>query len=449
MEDTIWDIVTVLMVNLLAMSSTLYSQSLTGTGVKCTKNKLMFIPTFSLVVAASSHLIVALTGADISVLMLVMLAAVPSAWAWKKGESLSYYVKACIKAFLFYALTQLSAFCGCAFFGMLDPKYYDSALYFGLTFWVVYIIVIDVTLYLIFIKPNIEARLDKTDTLMMVMYFGMMICLVLPVMQYLLDTSTHDKLFAVGFTFVLFIPSAAVVEFLLFCFPAIFFKNIRARYLEAINAKTKSDLDSQIAAGKAYRAAQEDTIRFRHEVKNNLLTLSLLLRKQDYAEAESYLSSLLGTVSSLSPRFATGDEMLDTILFAKAPDLDKLGIDLTVNGVADGGIGWEPADISTVFSNLINNAAEACEKVAPSDRYITITIKRTEYRRAITVANSTAERVDCKKLSADVRYTSKADSSRHGFGVHNILTTAAKYDAAVKMECDGSQFRTTITTQIK
>ena len=82
----------------------------------------------------------------------------------------------------------------------------------------------------------------------------------------------------------------------------------------------------------------------------------------DYDKAKEYLNTLLGDVRAMSPKYNTGDEMLDCIVGMKSAKMEEQGIDFTLEGVIDGGLGMKPMDICSIFANAFDNAIEACEK---------------------------------------------------------------------------------------
>ncbi len=198
-----------------------------------------------------------------------------------------------------------------------------------------------------------------------------------------------------------------------------------------------------------YKKNQQETRAFRHDIINNLSMLSAIHDGKNYDEAQEYLNTLLGNVRAMSPKYNTGDEMLDCIVGMKSSKMDEEGIDFTLDGVIDGGLGMRPVDICSIFANALDNAIEACEMLPDkSDRWIRLAIKRTDNFFSILLSNSMSE--DGKFKIADIlfkygeRITSKKDRSLHGYGTQNMKTTILKYDGIEKVEAGGGIFKLSI-----
>jgi sensor histidine kinase regulating citrate/malate metabolism len=231
---------------------------------------------------------------------------------------------------------------------------------------------------------------------------------------------------------------------LILIIPIVIIKTRQTAYFSELSTRSEQFLEAELAASNAYRQSQEDTRAFRHDMNNNLAVVSSLMKKGDYREAEQYINELHGRLASFSPRIVTGDDMLDALICSKLTDIESKGISFTVNGVIEGGLGWKPIDICAVFANMIDNAAEACERMTYGARYIDLSFRKTEHQRIITLRNSTAEKVDCSRLGDGTHYTSKADSGSHGFGVKNIKDTLNKNGAMMQLCCSENEFMTTI-----
>ena len=93
---------------------------------------------------------------------------------------------------------------------------------------------------------------------------------------------------------------------------------------------------------------------------------------------------------------------------------------------------------------MIDNAVEACDKVEGAGKYISVSMKKTDFQRVITFKNSVENKVDCSWLNDGSHYTSKSDKSRHGFGMKNIRTALEKYGAMMQISCTDTEFTTQI-----
>ena len=191
-----------------------------------------------------------------------------------------------------------------------------------------------------------------------------------------------------------------------------------------------------------YKKKQVETNRFRHDIKNNLALTQMMLDEGHVEEAREHLKDMLGKVSSLSPKYVTGDEMLDIIISMKADKMDELNIRFTLDGVADGGLQIKPMDMCSIFANALDNAIEAASSF--KEPFISFAIKRTDKFFVIKITNSAEKKIDIGKLLSTSGYTSKSDKDHHGFGLMNVRRAVEDYNGILKAESDEKSFTLSI-----
>ena len=187
-----------------------------------------------------------------------------------------------------------------------------------------------------------------------------------------------------------------------------------------------------------YKKKQVETRAFRHDIKNNLSITQMMLEEGHTEEAKEHISDMLGKVSSLSPKYVTGDEMLDIIISMKADRMDELNIKFTLDGVTDGGLNIKPMDMCSIFANALDNAIEAASSC--EDPYVSFSIKRTDKFFIIKITNSASGKIDIEKLMSTSGYTSKSDKEHHGFGLMNVRRTVEECNGILKAESLDSSF---------
>ncbi len=200
-------------------------------------------------------------------------------------------------------------------------------------------------------------------------------------------------------------------------------------------------LQAELAHFQQYKQAQEETRRFRHDIRNNLLCMRELLHAGKVEEAADYLQGLLETADTLSAKYVSGDEILDCILSAKGEVMTQKGITFQLDGVLAGGLPWKPIDVCSVFANALDNAMEACEGLPPAERRITMKLKATPQFWFIRIENPVARDVEVSRLFLPKGgYTSKADAGQHGIGTYNMKRTVESYGGILKADCRERQF---------
>lgn len=217
-------------------------------------------------------------------------------------------------------------------------------------------------------------------------------------------------------------------------------KNKTSAYYQQMEKFQKEWMEHELAHFKEYKKSQEETRRFRHDVMNNLTCVSALLQDGKKEEAEDYLSDMLGEIRAFSPKVVTGDEMLDCIISVKWERMEEEGIVFEVDGVLDRGLNWEPIDICTVFSNALDNAIEACQKVA-EEKNILLSLKRTKNFYYIEMKNSVnKELVKDEEVRTGKLFTTKKDKDIHGFGLESIRKIVRNHDGELELDTEEGRF---------
>ena len=210
------------------------------------------------------------------------------------------------------------------------------------------------------------------------------------------------------------------------------------RSLREKNQAQEAYLAAELEYIGQYKKQQVETKAFRHDIKNNLALTQMMLEKGNIDEAKEHIADMLGNVSSFSPEYVTGDEMLEIIVFMKADKMKEKNIKFTLDGVVDGGLNIKAMDMCSIFANALDNAIEAasyCE-----DPYINFSIKRTDKFFILKITNSAKGKVDTGKLLSTSGYTSKKDKDHHGFGLMNVRRAVENCNGIIKAESDDSSF---------
>ena len=208
-------------------------------------------------------------------------------------------------------------------------------------------------------------------------------------------------------------------------------------------------IEAELEYINQYKKSQNETRAFRHDIANNLALLSTMLGEGKQDEAEEHLDELLGSVRGMSPKYVTGDEMLDCIVGMKAMSMEEKGISFEIDGTIEGGLDMKAIDICNIFANAIDNAIEACEKISEeSKRWIKLTAKKTDHFLNINLDNSMVSEkngVSADNLFKGVgRKTSKKDKNLHGFGTINMKNTLEKYSGTLKAREEDNTFSLSI-----
>lgn len=176
------------------------------------------------------------------------------------------------------------------------------------------------------------------------------------------------------------------------------------------------------------------TIEFRHDIKNHLYCMQLLLQDHKYEELTQYLDAMSGKMQKITKSFDVGNELVNAII------LDEIGderhISLQVKGTLPDKIRLKNIDLCTIFSNLFKNAVEAQAKLE-DNKWIRLEISHINGFLSIRLQNSVKEDV---KIKGNNLITSKKDKGNHGIGSRNVIHCINQYNGQVKYSCENHVF---------
>lgn len=296
-----------------------------------------------------------------------------------------------------------------------------QVVFFGLLFFYMY--------YQIY-KKGLFLHFQKREKFFAITYS--LLCITLATLVEIYGKDGRIILSILGTTFIL---TAILI-------PIFFYYLQISKHYQDLTRHQEAHIQAELAHFLQYKQTQEETRRFRHDIRNNLLCMNEMLKEGKTEETTAYLNDLLQTSSTLRAKYISGDEMLDCIVGMKAGIMEQKQIAFQLDGVLAGGLNWKPVDICNVFANALDNAIEACELLPQEERSITMSIKSTPQFWLIAIENPVQKAVDIDRLfQKKGGFTSKADRTQHGIGTYNMKRTVETYGGMVKAECIDRTFR--------
>lgn len=160
--------------------------------------------------------------------------------------------------------------------------------------------------------------------------------------------------------------------------------------------------------------------QIRHDMKQHMSVLSVMLSEDRYDEAKKYLQSYQSEVFTTECYIDVQDPYLQALLNVKFTTARQNNIQISFVYQAELAA-YSNVAICNLMGNLLDNAIEACQKVDDS-REIRLSIIGNEERLIINISNSVNSPVDTSFR------TGKADAKKHGFGIKTIQSIVRQYD---------------------
>lgn len=179
----------------------------------------------------------------------------------------------------------------------------------------------------------------------------------------------------------------------------------------------------------------EESRKVIHDIRNHLLAIEQLYKSGDMASGDNYVKDVHEMLDKLGMQYYTGNRMLNMILNDKLNKAKHRGVSasvtcyrLSVDFIAD-------MDITTIFSNLLDNAIEAASKVKDG----MIEIKSSDFNDMmfIYIKNST----DADSMPPA---HSSGKSGHEGIGLDNVRRTLKKYQGTLDTEIKNGIFTASI-----
>ena len=247
----------------------------------------------------------------------------------------------------------------------------------------------------------------------------------------------YPKLNYSGDTVVLFLIISA--SFLIMSFIVIYFiTRICASFnyekkvylLESNYAMLRDNMAFQNSSSEKIKKSQ-------HDMRSHIMTVKTLLENGNIPEAEQLLNELEKQVNSIKIELSesTGNPLIDAVILQNAAVCEIKHIKFSYKLTALPNLNISEADLSSVLSNLLNNAVEAAEKT--ENPFIELSAEVYKSFLSVSVKNSCCH---AAAVSSGGLVTSKDDKEAHGYGTQIIKDITSKYCGEYLWEAHSTYF---------
>ncbi len=235
-------------------------------------------------------------------------------------------------------------------------------------------------------------------------------------------------------TWLIFLVPAGMLAILLAAF---FMSRWMIRWMDRRTHLYQSDLLQKHC--EEVQNMYRQTRGWRHDYHNHMQSVKAYLAMDSLEEARAYLDALEQDLDEINLLFNTGNINADAVLNAKISLAIKKGIQVDYKAAVPKTLAVSDIDLCVVIGNLIDNAVESCEKVAPENQFIRLYIGIFQKQLYLSVSNATSETV--RKL--DEQYIS-TKRGNHGHGLKRINKIVDKYGGFVNRKNEPGVFVTEI-----
>lgn len=204
----------------------------------------------------------------------------------------------------------------------------------------------------------------------------------------------------------------------------------------------KAFLEKQMKLQYDYYSSLEknhQTIRkINHDIRNHIQALSILYEDKDTSGFEKYAKEIISSYTIEKIDYCQ-NHIVNAAVSSKEAIAREKGIDFEVSINLPEKIDIDSMDIVSVFTNLLDNAIEECERMTEGAKNITLSCICQKGTIAICCENSCADSEKSKKL-----VTQKSDKLLHGLGTNIIKKIAEKYDGSYSADAKDGKFSASV-----
>ena len=238
----------------------------------------------------------------------------------------------------------------------------------------------------------------------------------------ILDTDIDKRIFTVicMMSIAINILTFAINEFIMS-------KNHRIRVLEMENSKNNFSLEEYKLLNEKY----EENRILRHDLKEHIKVAISLIGENDL-QAIKYLKKMEEMNNKAEFIKYTDNSILNMLLIQKSKECSNKGIKICIKSSNPKFDFIEEMDIVAIFSNLINNAIEACIVSERKEIFLDL-YTGNEVFTVVKIENSSDKE---PVVSKGVLKTNKRDINSHGLGVKSIMSAIKKYGGNMSWSYD-------------
>ncbi len=196
-----------------------------------------------------------------------------------------------------------------------------------------------------------------------------------------------------------------------------------------------------------YRELQnmyQKTCETAHDINRHITSLKTWIAETSTRDAEQYLSDLSAATKQLRPRIQNQNKILEIILNTVATRCESENIQFDME-VEDFSLQFlSEMDITTIFSNLLDNAVDACMEVENGPKQIKMVLCQNLGLVALRIANT------CNKPNHVLPRRWHSTKENHmGLGLSNVEKAVEKYHGVVSYQMKQKRFQVSVTLPLE
>jgi hypothetical protein len=211
------------------------------------------------------------------------------------------------------------------------------------------------------------------------------------------------------------------------------------KLLKVENNLLKKQNEIQYANYLAMQQQELQIHKLYHDIGNHIKTIQTLVKNGETLKAKEYTLDLEQQYRALRKDFFCNNKIINAVLSQKAKICEQSNItyDAEINIKEE--LPFSDIDLMCVYSNLLDNAIEGCQRNECSDNYIQVKSIIVGDYLAIKIINSKPEEKSTTKEQQKAM-TWKKDKGMHGYGLRIIEEIVERYDGQKEFNMNGREY---------
>lgn len=176
--------------------------------------------------------------------------------------------------------------------------------------------------------------------------------------------------------------------------------------------------------------SDEQIKSLRHDMKNHLIVLGEMARKEQCVDLVEYLNEIGTSVYEKEKFISTGNPAFDSLINIKLRTAQvKYNADIKADIQIPQDINIKNSDFNIIVGNLLDNSLNALEK-CKENKWISFDIHFSKSVLFLSLANSYNGELNVRDGKI---LTTKEKQHEHGIGLHNVKTVVEKYNGVLEI----------------
>ncbi|MBS6506723.1 MAG: GHKL domain-containing protein [Paraclostridium bifermentans] len=326
---------------------------------------------------------------------------------------------------------------------LIDMEYgwYYTLLYQKLIFLEVNILTKLLLIYIVTVIKTVKLKVNLNNKQYKYIFFSIILNLLSAILIFATIYKTTQSVTDFALDFVIALISSSILILNIF-FMWLIIRVSKDSNLRAENKCIKENIQLQHQYYLNMQESQMKVKKLYHDMKNHMICIENLYGKNEYVES---INNQLKECNSI---FNTNNMILDIILNDKKRICESKGIDLIANINFKECNFIDSADVCSIFSNMIDNAIEACENIEDNSISKKINIKGTIVK-SLYIIKCENPKNNIIKLKSGKILTNKKDKFLHGIGISSMKNSIEKYNGNLEVNDLNTRFLINICIPLK